>query len=352
MVDKDNITEEWIISVSKKHKNADKILIEKVIRAMTLLEGLCSSDLQFVFKGGTSLMLLFNSSKRLSIDIDIIMSSKAKNLDEILSNLCLRQGFLRVELQERPANSIVEKSHYKFFYTPAYKSGKQEDYILLDILFEEIPYSKIIQRTISSSFMPMKEPLTNVSIPCAEDLLGDKLTAFAPNTTGIPYFKHDDSMSMEIIKQLYDVGCLFDVCEDMDIVRSAFLKIAEVELGYKDNQNTIKDVLHDIFNTALCISTRGQLGEGKFVELQSGVERVKGFIYSDKYHIEKAIVSSAKAAYLSMLIKSQSKNIERFSSTIQVKDFQIENPLYNKLNKLKKQNAEAFFYWYKALMLI
>ena len=38
-------------------------------------------------------------------------------------------------------------------------------------------------------------------IPSFEDLLGDKLTAFAPNTTGIPYFKKDDSMSMEIIKQ-------------------------------------------------------------------------------------------------------------------------------------------------------
>jgi len=39
-----------------------------------------------------------------------------------------------------------------------------------------------------------------------EDLLGDKLTAFAPNSTGIPYYKGEDSMSMGIIKQLYDIG--------------------------------------------------------------------------------------------------------------------------------------------------
>jgi len=26
-----------------------------------------------------------------------------------------------------------------------------------------------------------------VDVPCLEDMLGDKLTAFAPNTTGIPY---------------------------------------------------------------------------------------------------------------------------------------------------------------------
>jgi len=28
------------------------------------------------------------------------------------------------------------------------------------------------------------------STPSLEDLLGDKLTAFAPNTTGIPYFSY------------------------------------------------------------------------------------------------------------------------------------------------------------------
>ncbi|MBK7097825.1 MAG: hypothetical protein IPH58_05105 [Sphingobacteriales bacterium] len=46
--------------------------------------------------------------------------------------------------------------------------------------------------------------------------MGDKLTAFAPNTTGIPYFKKDDSMSMEIIKQLYDIGNLFDAVTDIE----------------------------------------------------------------------------------------------------------------------------------------
>ncbi len=38
-----------------------------------LLEGLFKSGLPFIFKGGTALMLLMNSAKRLSIDIDIIL---------------------------------------------------------------------------------------------------------------------------------------------------------------------------------------------------------------------------------------------------------------------------------------
>lgn len=67
MISKETLTTEWIEKVSKANRNADKILIEKVIRALLLLEGLSISGIPFIFKGGTALMLLMNSAKRLSI---------------------------------------------------------------------------------------------------------------------------------------------------------------------------------------------------------------------------------------------------------------------------------------------
>ena len=76
MIDIKNTDKNWIEKVSKKNKNADKILVEKVIRAFALLEGLTKSNINFVFRGGTSLMLLQGMSKRLSIDIDIIIPKK------------------------------------------------------------------------------------------------------------------------------------------------------------------------------------------------------------------------------------------------------------------------------------
>ena len=42
------------------------------------------------------------------------------------------------------------------------------------------------------------------------DILGDKLTAFAPHTTGVPLCV---GKSMEIAKQLFDVATLIDVLE-------------------------------------------------------------------------------------------------------------------------------------------
>ena len=71
--------------------------------------------------------------------------------------------------------------------------------------------------------MPIIDAPLNVNVPILEDILGDKLTAFAPNTTGIPYFKKEDSMSMEIIKQLYDIGNLFDVVNELSVIRTTFI---------------------------------------------------------------------------------------------------------------------------------
>jgi len=348
MINKNEISIEWLNQVSKQHRNADKILVEKVIRALLLLEGLAKQNLSFVFKGGTALMLHFNSTKRLSIDIDIILPSEPENLESILDAIVKEQGFLTKELQHRSATSKIKKEHYKFFYTPLHKTNKTEEYVLLDILFEEVNYAKLVSLPIQSDFVPIIDQPLNVNVPSLEDILGDKLTAFAPNTTGIPYFKKDDSMNMEIIKQLYDIGNLFDVATYIETIKTTFYRFVKTEIAYRNTEEINEnDVLQDIYETSLCIVTRGADGKGNFDELLNGILRIKGFIFSESYHIEKAIAHASKTAYLSALIQHDAKAIDKFENPLLMKDWQISEPLNSKLNKLKKSNPEAFFYWYK-----
>ena len=350
MIDQQKLSIEWINKVSKENRNADKILVEKVIRALLLLEGLVKQKLPFVFKGGTALMLHLNTTKRLSIDIDIILPSSLDNLKEKLDKIVQEQGFLRLELNERNTQTKIKKEHYKFFYHAFSKSGK-EDYVLLDILFEEVTYSNIVQIPIKSTFTPLKDEPLSVKVPCLEDLLGDKLTAFAPNTTGIPYFKGHDSKSMEIIKQLYDIGNLIDLVTDISIIKTTFYRFAETELIYRNkNDLNVIDVLDDIFQTALCIVSRGKDGNGNFEELQKGIRSIGSFIFSESYHLEKAINSASKAAYLSTLIKYDVKVLEKFDTSVPMKDWDIISD--TRLNKLKKSDPEAFFYWYKTYKII
>lgn len=101
MISRDSLHIDWITKVSTVNRKADKILVEKVIRALMLLEGLVKQDLDFVFKGGTALMLILDSSKRLSIDIDIILEKEPKDFDVTFKALLKEQGFTRFELQER-----------------------------------------------------------------------------------------------------------------------------------------------------------------------------------------------------------------------------------------------------------
>ena len=51
----------------------DSAILERSIFTLALLEALASVGMPFIFKGGTSLLLLLEQTKRLSTDIDIIV---------------------------------------------------------------------------------------------------------------------------------------------------------------------------------------------------------------------------------------------------------------------------------------
>jgi hypothetical protein len=91
--------------------------------------------------------------------------------------------------------------------------------------------------------------------------------------------------------------------------------------------------------------------KGDFKALMAGITQIKQYIFSESYHIEKAIVHSAKAAYLAAAIEKQIKVLEKYKEPLEIKDWNIEQPFFTRLNKLKKSNPEAFFYWYKVSVL-
>ena len=112
------------------------------------------------------------------------------------------------------------------------------------------------------------------------------------------------------------------------------------------------DVIEDVIQTSLCIVSRNAAGNGNFEELQAGIQRVSRFIFSEPFHLDKAITMASKAAYIASLIKYDSEVIEKYNNPLQMKEWQIPDPLWTKMNSLKKSNPEAFFYWYKIHELI
>lgn len=348
MLNRDSLSINWIEKTAKANRNADIILVEKAIRALYLLELLQASGLSFIFKGGTALMLLLQETKRLSIDIDIIVHKKPDTINKNFEFVVAQSDFISFEADHRTANSKIDKDHIKFYYKPVVTTKTGKEYILLDILYEQSPYlSYLTKHPISSPFILTEEEPIQVTIPWLEALLGDKMTAFAPNTTGVPYRRGKE---IEIIKQLYDIGNLFDNISTMRPVSEVFHTVATAEIGYRSLGNTPLDVLEDIYGTSLLIATRGQDGKGDFIELQRGIQNIRNYIFSESFHIERAMVFAAKAAYLAALIKTGAE-FTRYIEPNEIADWKIEQPFNTKLNKLKKSNPEAFFYWYHAIRL-
>lgn len=345
MVNKKSYTIEWITDLRNKlGKRIDPKLIEKVIYALALLEQLQLNNLNFVFKGGTALLLATETPKRFSIDIDIITEEPADKIKEILENISQLEIFIRWEDDnDRKHTADAPVGHFKMFYKSVVDS--HEEPILLDLLYTPNPYPETKEYPINHSWLASSGDDVMVVLPTFEAILGDKLTAFAPKTTGILYSKN---RPVEIIKQLYDIGFLFDQIADLNVVKESYSRVVQQEIGYRKLNMDAKEVLEDTWQACYILTERDSKSD-EFKHLQLGIKNFTNFII-DRFSIEEAITASSKVAYLTTLLtKEKNQKIERFKNPLEIKDWLIEDPTYNKLNKLKKTNPEAFFYWYKVI---
>lgn len=349
MITKASYELDWIQKVSALlGKRGDPKLLEKVIYAFTLLEQIIAHQLDFTFKGGTALLLSTNPPRRFSIDIDIITSTPQKEIESLLDKIVSTGLFTRwVDDNDRKAAMEAPIAHFKLFYKSKVDTHIPEEPILLDVLFAKNPYPKVKEYAVVHPWLLTEGEPSMVSVPVFESLLGDKLTAFAPTTTGILYTKN---RPVEIIKQLYDIGHLFDLSSDFELVKKSFMKVVQEEITYRKLDITWKHVLQDTIQTCYILAQRDQARQ-EFIHLQTGINNITNFII-DRFKIEEAITASAKAAYLCRLLENDKiAEPTRFESPDQLAKLTIESKEHIKLNKLKKINPEAYYYWHKSIEL-
>ena len=347
MIDPRSRSLEWIQQAQQHIPGiVDTPLVEKAIRALSLLESLVRSGCPFIFKGGTALMLHLDASRRLSIDVDIVCPP-GTDIKEFLGKHGQEYGFTGAEEIERISRTGVPKSHAEYHYAVTYPSGHPTDKILLDVLYEDIHYNQVVNLPIASPLLIQDSAPVMVQCPSLADMLGDKLTAFAPHTTGIPFFKHEAPFFMEIMKQLYDVSSILDRIDDLSAVRKTYAEIVPIELGYRNlDQLTEADVLNDTYQCAMNICLHGALDRTEYGYFTDGARRVNSFIIPESYNADVAIRDAAKVAYLVRLIQTGANEVRHYCPEIdtELAAALIEDQALNKLNRIKKISLEAFFY--------
>lgn len=294
------------------------------------------------------MVLLLSRSRRFSVDVDILTTQSRREVEAVLDKVVAHSHFNSWNLQDRRSyQEGVPKAHYEFDYES--QLNQSAHFVLLDILFEKTDYPNILTVPIKSEWIESEEVL-EVQVPSIESILGDKLTAFAPSTVGILYGKGKEQ---EIIKQLFDIGCLFEEVEKVEDIALSFERICKKEIKYRDLSIGLTDVLDDISSTSLLIAKRtkntGEPDKSRFNELVTGIRRFEGFLIAEKFKIEDVILAAGKAAYLAKRLKNKDYSaIEKFNGQ-DIGKLEISGE-FNFLNKLKKsRDKAAFFYWYQTL---
>ena len=184
--------------------------------------------------------------------------------------------------------------------------------------------------------------MTSVKTPSLEAMLGDKLTAFAPNTIGIRY---EDMKLTEVIKQLYDCSRLFRVSKDFKLVRHTYLEISAREIKYRQLIDiTSGNCLDDTIDTCKLILSDGKSGvAANYILLKRGILGFGNFVLG-RFGLHDAIVCAmdvyiccvilkcgGKEEFLNLLVNVNANNVRApFLSKTQIRQLMIvSGPIYN-----------------------
>ncbi len=353
MISPDTFKKEWILSYKKKIKGSDPSIIEKMIWAYSLVENLAGIGFNFIFKGGTSLALVFDRLQRFSVDIDILTSVSREDLERNLNAVVNGSSFLRWELDEkRSYKGNIPKAHYNFFYNS--EINNKENNVVLDVLFDDYNYSDSIYSEIRSNLLITSEPVTSVLTPSVNFFMGDKLTAFAPNTIGIPFKLAKEK---EIIKQIFDLNFIFDKFTDLKSVLENYKLVFSKQIKYRNLDIELNVALKDTIETAIMIAFgrcnvfRNAEDKDKYNEIITGIKQFKQFSAGVPFGLDEVVSASSKIAYLaSVLLSGLKKPFKKFEDTESITDYLIEDPDYNKLNKIKAIPGAALYYLNKTLI--
>lgn len=344
MLSRENYTMENIMELKKKYKK-DPGLLERVMYAFGLLEALSMVEMPFIFKGGTCLMLLTEHPRRLSTDIDIIVEP-GTDIDYYIAEASKLFPFKRVEEQIRIGKNKIEKRHFKFIYDSPMKGA--EFYILLDAVFTENIYEAVVEKEIKNELLIVENEPIVVTVPSADCILGDKLTAFAPHTTGIPF---GIDKELEIMKQMYDVVTLSDVLQNQKEMEITYKRTALEEIAYRGINATPEDVLRDTIRSAACIIGKGDSDAEEYPLYLSGAKSLDNHVLGGRYSGEIAALQACKAMYLAACVLTGSR-FKKIAHPEEYIDANIGKTKYKKLSYIKKYKLESYGYLVEAVQLL
>ncbi len=290
-------------------------------------------------------MLLLDKPKRLSTDIDIVVAP-GTDIESYIEKAGKIFPFVDYKENIRPGHGNIEKRHFRFFY----HSPIMDDTItiLLDVLYEDEHYAAVIEKPIESNLILTANEPFYVRIPNANCILGDKLTAFAPYTTGIPILSGKD---MEIMKQFHDCTTLFRSMDDFAQVKDTYNAVADTEMRYRGLDLAPTDVLEDTMESCICIIGNGRINQPEYEIYNSGVDRIQGHLFDVDLNRNTISYSACELLYLSACIYRDTDKCDNTMHAETAVPIDIKKVLKS-VSYIRKANKTAGLYLKEAVDLL
>jgi hypothetical protein len=232
---KDFFTKEHI----ENHRHhTSPVLTEQVIHCMELVALLSHEGLNFMFKGGNSLLLLLSEPKRFSIDVDIATDENKERIEQILDSMVNKSDvFTRWEKRVHKTKPWLPMSSYYIFYDSV--TLPSETNIMLDVQLKMSGYKKIRQQVRCGSFYYSDEI---VLLPSISSLIGDKLLTLGPETLGIPVNKGKEAQRL---KHSFDISLLSSKPMEIEEIRESIRICMEQENSLQKTSFSLAEIFED-----------------------------------------------------------------------------------------------------------
>jgi hypothetical protein len=108
---------------------------------------------------------------------------------------------------------------------------------------------------------------------------------------------------MEIVKQLFDIGKLFDYCADTKTLIASYTATQAQESEYGKPKHSKEDALDDSIQTAFLVSQyllKGYKSSDEIKEIATGLKQIENHLLGVLFKIDQARIAAAKYRNVTM----------------------------------------------------
>jgi len=337
----------------------DLLMLERCVLALELVGRLRQHGLDFIFKGGTSLLLHLSEPKRLSIDVDILCLDKEK-LPETLERVVSEAPFKSWRHLEDLDRMNPPTVHYAVDFDSVV-NPEQPFYVMIDVLAAENPYAALVDKELNAGFVEPEESIT-LSLPSISSLLGDKLAAFAPGTIGFPYQPISrkgalmDERPGYVVKHLYDLGQLTGLADTLADTIATYDRIHAEQCAWRglhERNACLDDTQAAARFAALVNDYKTKSPDTKIDFFRRGIQYVQSHMFRAPFGREAVRIASGSAALVAEVVRHKltdfplQGNLLALPDRAEIKRQKLSGA-WTDLEPLKKTDVQAYMLWVNA----